>query len=79
MDTTDGVSGLHTCTDTSDGVSRLHICMDATNRGGFLVEELLHQVSEAWGGVMGMQIRATRGGDYAVTCGVGVRSTLHGK
>jgi len=73
------IGGPHICMDATDRVSRLHICMDATDRGGVLAEELLHQASEAWGGVMCMQIRATRGGDYAVTCGAGVRSTLHGK
>ena len=38
-------------------------------------KELLHQVSEAQGGVC-MQICATRGGDYAVICGTGGHPTL---
>ena len=72
-----GVSRPHICTDATDsvGVSGPHICMDATDRGGFWVEELLHQASEAWGGVC-MQICATIGGDYAVTCGAAGRPTL---
>jgi len=63
---------VHTCFPSHmQGLDRAHTCFPSTT----WVEELLHQVSEAWGGVC-MQICATIGGDYAVICGTAGRLTL---
>jgi len=66
---------VHTCFPSHvQGLDRVHTCFPSTTQA----EELLHQAYEAQGGVC-IQIRATRGGDYAATCGTEGCSTLQGE